>query len=369
MKPTILVTSAGGHTGLPAVLKLLKRGFPVRAFVRQRDSRADRLAAAGAEIFMGDQLNYRDLRRALAGVRRAYHCPPFAPNALQATTLFAIAAAEAKLEAVALMNAWNPHPVHPAIHQREQWIAAEIYRWLPDTGVIFLHPGLFAFPYFFGLPAAIHFGQLLLPFGEGLNAPPSNEDIAEIAAAVLADPAPHIGCSYRPTGPELLSGHDVATDLSTVLGRSVTYRDVSTRMFIKAALAAGLSWFEVSQIRRYVEEVRAGAYAIGAPTDHVQQVCGRPAEPFVDVVRRYVADPTRVWPQLRIGGRLDALTLLLRTMVTRVPDLDAWEAARGHPRLAGAELAHESAEWLADHNEAGRFGTLPGEPKFANNKL
>lgn len=237
MKPKILVTSAAGHTGAPAVLELLEKGFPVRAFVRRRDARAERLAQAGAELFVGNQLDMRDLRHALAGVQRADHCPPFGPNALQGAALFAVAAEEAKLEAVTLMNAWNPHPSHPAIHQREQWIAEQLYQWMPSVDVVHLNPGMFAFTYFFGLSAVVHFGQLMLPFGDGLNAPPSNEDIAAVAAGVIADPAPHIGKHYRPTGPRLLSGHDVADAFARVLGRPVRYRDVPTRMFVKTALA------------------------------------------------------------------------------------------------------------------------------------
>jgi hypothetical protein len=30
------------------------------------------------------------------------------------------------------MNAWNPHPAHPAIHQREQWISEQLYQWIPS---------------------------------------------------------------------------------------------------------------------------------------------------------------------------------------------------------------------------------------------
>ena len=45
-------------------------------------------------------------------------------------------------------------------------------------------------------------------------------------------------------------------------------------MFIKAALAQGFSQFEVSQVRHYAEEGRKGAYAIGAPIDHVLEVSG-----------------------------------------------------------------------------------------------
>ena len=80
IKPKILVTSAAGHTGAPAVHQLLEKGFPVRAFVRRRDARSDALEARGAEIFVGDLFDYRDLRKAMVGVQRAYYCPPFDPN-------------------------------------------------------------------------------------------------------------------------------------------------------------------------------------------------------------------------------------------------------------------------------------------------
>ena len=70
-KPRILVTSAAGHTGTAAVTKLLKQGFPVRAFVRRNDARSEQLLQAGAEIFVGDLFDMQDLGMALVGVQRA----------------------------------------------------------------------------------------------------------------------------------------------------------------------------------------------------------------------------------------------------------------------------------------------------------
>ena len=40
-KPRILVTSAGGHTGTPAVYQFLEKGYPVRAFLHRDGIRAD----------------------------------------------------------------------------------------------------------------------------------------------------------------------------------------------------------------------------------------------------------------------------------------------------------------------------------------
>ena len=156
--PKILVTSAAGHTGYAAVLNLLEKGFPVRAFVHRRDVRAQALEKAGAEVFCGDLFDYRDIRTALIGVQRAYHIPPFAPNLLEEAMLFALAAEEAKLEVVALMSQWLPHPVDPSIVTREHWIANQVYRWMPSVDVIHINPGLFAFTYLLGLPAIVNMG-------------------------------------------------------------------------------------------------------------------------------------------------------------------------------------------------------------------
>ncbi len=134
--PRILVTSAAGRTGSVAVMQLLEKGFSVRAFVRRSDARSETLRKAGAEIFVGDLFDMRDLRGALVDVQRAYYCPPMSPNLLHGTMLFALAAEEAKLEVVALMSGWNPHPAHPTIQTREHWIANNIYPRMPKVDVI-----------------------------------------------------------------------------------------------------------------------------------------------------------------------------------------------------------------------------------------
>ncbi len=138
IKPRILVTSAAGHTGAAAVTDLLKKGFRVRAFVRREDARSERLRQAGAEIFVGDLYDMGDIRRSLVDVQRAYYVPPFAPNLLHGTMLFALAAEEARLETLALMSEWNPHPSHPAPLTREHWIANNIVRWMPTVDVTYV---------------------------------------------------------------------------------------------------------------------------------------------------------------------------------------------------------------------------------------
>lgn len=346
-KPRVLVTSAAGRTGAVATIELLRRGFPVRAFVRRDDARAAQLRRAGAEIFVGDLFDLRDAEKALVGVRRAYHCPPFAPNLLHGATVFALAAEQAKLELVVLMSGWNPHPAHPSMLTREHWLANHVYRWMPSVGVIHLNPGLFAFTYLLGLPAIVHLGRLLLPFGDGLNAPPSNEDIGHVAAELVANPDGRIGRSFRPTGPEAITPQQAADALGRVLGRTVTYQHTSVKMFAKAAAALGSPIFEVTNVRHYAAELAGGTFAVGAPSGHVEELCGRPSEDFETIARRYLANPELIAPGLSAGTRLGAMALLVRIARTRVPDLDTWDHDHDIHRLSNPRFAHENPEWVA----------------------
>ncbi|HWL87287.1 MAG TPA: NmrA family NAD(P)-binding protein [Polyangiaceae bacterium] len=357
-KPRILVTGAAGRTGHVAVMELRRQGFPVRALVRREDARAEALRKAGAEVVIGNILDYGDLERAMADVQRAYHCPPFGPNLLHGMMLFAVAAERAKLEVVAWMSQWNPHPSHPSAFTREHWITNQVVRWMPSVDAIFVNPGLFAYVYFLGLPAIVHFGLLTAPFGEGLNAPPSNEDIGRVASAVLAHPEGRIGKSFRPTGPALISPGDAAASMGRALGRRVVYKQATMHAFSKAAIASGVTPFELASIRRYLEELAGGTFATGAPTGHVEELTGRPADDFDTVARRYFAEPSLIAPGMHTGSKFEAIAFLVRMMFARVPDLDRWEDARDLPRLARPVLAHESPAWRS-HAEAQRLYILP----------
>jgi NAD(P)H dehydrogenase (quinone) len=356
-KPRILVTGASGRNASAAVLDLLKRGFPVRALVHRKDQRSEALRLAGAEIVVGDLFDYRDLERALVDVQRAYHSAPYAPNLLHGMMLFAIAAEQARLEVVAWMSQWNPHPVHPSAFTREHWMANQIVRWMPSVDAIHINPGLFAYVYFLGLPAIVHFGMLSAPFGQGLNAPPSSEDIGRVAAAVLANPDGRIGKTFRPTGPALISPQDVAAAMGKALGRPVRYVASTLKQFSKAATALGVPSFEVASVRHYLQELAGGTFAIGAPTDHVEMLTGRPAEDIETIAHRYISHPELIAPGVRAGTKLGAFLFLARMLFTRAPDFDRWEREHLLPSLNHPLLAHENPAWRT-HAQAQRLYLL-----------
>jgi NAD(P)H dehydrogenase (quinone) len=100
------------------------------------------------------------------------------------------------------------------------------------------------------LDSAIHLGIMPIMTRElnSKNAPPSNEDIARVAAAVLMDPSPHAGKSYRPTGPELMSQHDMLPLPSWLL--------------CKAARRDGSSAIEQAGLTHYLDDHTDGLFAV-----------------------------------------------------------------------------------------------------------
>jgi uncharacterized protein YbjT (DUF2867 family) len=345
--PRILITGATGKTGVQAARQLLEKGFSVRALVHRTDARSALLQSLGAEVQVGDLHDIDDMRRALKDVQRAYYCTPLLRNALGASMVFAAVAQEQHLEVVVALSQWLADPRHTSVHTREIWLADKALSWMPNVDLVTVNPGWFADNYMAAMEPIAQFGMLPMPLGEGMNAPPSNEDIARVAVAALTDPSVHIGKTYRPTGPALLSPQDVAATFAKVLGRPVKYFDAPSGMFTKVARALGFPDFTVAQVSCYLEDYKRGAFALGAPTQTVFEVTGQRPETFEAIVRRYLTESP--FARRSAGSMLRAMGGMLRIMLT--PSLDPAAYARSHdiPTLQNAHLAADSADWVASH--------------------
>ena len=164
---------------------------------------------------------------------------------------------------------------------------------IPEVAFTSVNPGFFAdYPYMALMPYAALLGVFPMPVdGESRNAPPSAEDIARVCVGALIDPEKHAGKMYRPTGPELLSVNEMVAILSRVLGRKVRHVKLPMWMFYKAARIDGTDLHLLSSFRHYGHEHNAGAFAFGAPTNHVLKVTGQEPEDFETIARRYAALP------------------------------------------------------------------------------
>jgi uncharacterized protein YbjT (DUF2867 family) len=262
---------------------------------------------------------------------------------LRRATLFAVAAEEAKIEAVVQLSQWVADPIHPAAHAREKWLTTRMLSWLPGVGTITVRPGWFADNYFAVIGQAAQFGLFGLPLGEGLNAPPSNEDIARVIVACLADPAPHIGKAYRPTGPRLMAPSEIAGIIGKATGRPVRYQNVPLGMFLKAASALGISEFVISQLYWFLQDYQQNAFGVGAPTTAVEELTGGAPEEFEAIARRYAGASKLAVRGL--GGAIREAAGLMTALLARKPNVSRIETRFGLPRIDNFALAADSLEW------------------------
>lgn len=346
IKPRILVTGATGKTGGVVAAELLKAGYPVRALVHRADSRSALLRKRGAEIVVADTSDVERIALALKDVQRAYYCPPLEPYMIQGAVAFAIAAKEARLEHVVGMTQWLASPSHPALTTRQHWLVDRLFSMLPAVGHTIVNPGYFADNYVLLIGIAAQLGVFPWIYGDSRNAPPSNEDIARVAVAALIDPQRHAGKSYRPTGPELLGAPEMAAVIGRAVGRSVRVREIPMWLFLKAVHLIGVPIDAVAGIRYYVEDHRRGAFEVGAPTNDVLDVTGRPAEDFETIARRYAALPSN---QRTMRNRLRELAQFLITPFSPGYDLERYDRELRRPFPSKPQFATESAIWRREH--------------------
>jgi uncharacterized protein YbjT (DUF2867 family) len=302
----------------------------------------------GAEVCVGDLADPQQIIDAMRGVQRAYFLPPFDPYMIQTAVAFAIAAREAKLEAIVVMSQWLANPEHPALATRQHWMADKLFAMLPDIALTIVNPGFFAdMPYLSFLKFAAQLGVFPVPArGSSRNAPPSVDDIARVAVAALVRPEEHAGKRYRPTGPEMLSLEDMAAIIGKVLGRTVRHVNMPLWMFYKAARMDGFDPFLLSQMGPYLRDHDRGAFELGGVTNDVFEATGRHPETFETIARRHASRPEA---QRTIGNFLRVFAGFLSVPLR--PGFDASQFARTLriPQKDRPVLSADSAIWRFEH--------------------
>ncbi|WP_108808530.1 NmrA family NAD(P)-binding protein [Aquimarina spinulae] len=341
----ILVTAANGHTGFTTAIEVLNLGVEVRAFVRNPNSKkAQELKKMGAEIFVGDIEDIKDVRRALTGIQRAYFVPTY-PNVLFQGATFATVLEELAIEHVVLLTQWTSSNRHPSIYTKEHWLVDQIFGRLKQTKLTVLNPGLFAFVYFMTPAPLTQFG-MLPDFGE--NAPPSNEDIGLVAAHILKDPSAHINKTYRVTGKAVLNAKQMANIIGTIVGRKVKAIKMSNTMMYKVLRAYGYPQRDASQVvAHYVEEAHKGTFGFNAPNSIVKNITGKEADDFLTIAQKYLS--TMPEAKQTFKNKLKAMRFMIKVVFTKTWDMKKYEKEQGFPNFKNTSFCMDSEEWKLTH--------------------
>ena len=219
-----LITGATGATGGAAAEQLLEQGRRVRAFVHRSDERAENLRKRGADIVIGDLLDFDAVRAALKNVDRAYFVYPIRPGLVQATAQFAQAAREAGIEAIVNMSQVSARSDAKSHSARDHWLAEQVLDW-SGLNVTHIRPTYFA-EWLLYLAPMIRQGAIYAPFTTGRHAPIAGEDQGRVIAGILQNPQPHRGKVYPLYGPIELTYEEIAQIVGRVLGRRIEYHSM-----------------------------------------------------------------------------------------------------------------------------------------------
>lgn len=231
----ILVTGAAGDVGAIGrhlTAMLLAKGHRVRALVRREDERAEALRQLGAEVVGGDLTDLTDMHRVIDGVERIYFGMSVSAAYLEATVNVAAVARHHGVKAFVNMSQMSISSMSitetsASPQHKLHWLAEQALEW-SGLPVVTVRPTIFMEGFFerMAAPGIRTNDELVLPFGNSRTSPISALDVAKAVAAILDDPAPHIGQTYDLTGPEAANLEHYAQSFSDALGRPIRYRDV-----------------------------------------------------------------------------------------------------------------------------------------------
>jgi uncharacterized protein YbjT (DUF2867 family) len=274
----ILVTTAG-KVGSETVRLLRERDVPVRVLVRD-PAKAAALAEAGAEIAKGDLDVPAAIDDAMTGVSAVVLVSPAVPaQELNVVASAARAGTGHVVKATSKASADSPIA-------RRRW-QVEIEAGLAASGIP--HTLLRSNAYMqnvLALARAIaktsSFGSAA---GKGRSGLVDARDVAAVAAEIAASPAAHAGQTYWLTGPGLISNYDVAAVLSKLLGRTITYRELTVEENTETMIRAGVPE-QIAQMNTQAFSLAAGGDAEWL-TEDVPSLLGRPARSFQHFANDY----------------------------------------------------------------------------------
>jgi len=280
---TILIVGAAGNNGVAAIEALVNkndRNIKVVAGVRSAGKATqlkERFPTIETAIFDLDEA--ATLKPAFEGVTKVYIIPGNVENrAEHAKNTVDAAVAAGSVNQIVLLSVvgaeWEAILFAKQFRQAEKYLEASGLPWTHLRTIWFQDN-------FFGWADGVKSGKLYFGIRDGKLAPLNVQDIGEAAAVTLTTPG-HTNKAYNLTGPELLSGNDIAAVFSRVTGHSVDY--VSPDEDTTYASLTGSGWPEW-QAKGVLElfEVFASNQAAVVTTDG-EALLGRPLTRFEDFI-------------------------------------------------------------------------------------
>lgn len=281
----ILITGATGAVGTQLAIKLNALQIPFRALVRNIENNGLLQSLPHAEIVTGDMANKDSVARALQGIEKAFLLTNSSEQAEQLQLNFVNIAHSADVQHIVKLSQLAAVENSPVRFLRYH---AKVENRIRELGCTytFLRPNLYMQGFIALKDYIKNDGKFYAAVGNTGISVVDVRDIAAVAACALTA-AGHENKIYNITGEETLTHYQLADIFSTVLGKKVTFIDVSPEQMRGALQAAGFpEWQLEGLIEDYAHYARGEAAAVCTT---VKDVTGAPAIPFAQFVNDHKA--------------------------------------------------------------------------------
>lgn len=264
----ILVYLANGAQGGAVAREAARRGFAVTALVRD-PGKSTALARAGIDLARGDLADASSLQAAHAGVRAVVLQVPIGPpeivRGFAANAVAAAKAARVDCLILKLASASRPAPCEEqsfvANNEIETMVRSACLPFAIVRPTMYLDNLLKP-----GVRQDVAAGMIQMPIDASQRIAWTSVDDCAAAALTLIETRAY-GGNHLISGPDSVTGAELAAALSSGLGRRVTYHSEQVEAFersVDAAMGPGMGRRVASKFR-YFQNHRDDADAILAP--------------------------------------------------------------------------------------------------------
>lgn len=281
---TILVTGATGRVGSQVVNQLIKRGAAVRVLTRDP---AKAQFPKDVEVVQGELLNIDALRLAFKGVRSLFLLNAVSGDEFTQASITLNIARECGVQNVVYLSVFDADKAINVPHFAVKYGAERMLESMEFSATI-LRPAYFIDNERMIKDVIINYGLYPMPIGNKGIAMIDVRDIAEIAAIELIRRDSASGMlpieTINLVGPDTLTGQEVASVWSEILGRSISYGGDDPSGFEQNMSTLMPKWtaYEMRLMaERYVSD---GMIAAEGEVERLVGILGRPLHTYRDFV-------------------------------------------------------------------------------------
>ncbi|CCH49010.1 NmrA family NAD(P)-binding protein [Pseudodesulfovibrio piezophilus] len=283
----IFVAGASGNIGAALLAALHVSQAEVVAGVHDPD-KAKALKELDVDARLFDFQDPDSLARAMEGCQRMFLVLPMVETMTRFGHLAVQAAKQVGIEYIVRSSGYA---ASSDAHWRLGREHGMVDQFVEDSGIPFtiLRPNTFMQNFASRMAGMVRSGVLALPEEAACVSYIDVRDVAACAAALLLDPGEHENRSYALTGPEGLSGAEVADRIGKAVGQDILYQPISEEEFIKIQTECGLGEWQRSMLVSLSRVVKLGM--MGNVTKAVEHLTGTPARAF----ETFAAENVTAW--------------------------------------------------------------------------